>query len=144
MPTPGSQFRAALAAEQPLQKAVPVAWIACSERMPEAGVEVLVWLASPAFKGGSHVVMDTWDEQHEAPVAWSSATIPIGMGWDSGTDWERITHWMPLPAAPGAAPPQPEAVTEEEVDAAMGAFCLDQPPRAAMRAALVAAMGVRK
>jgi hypothetical protein len=41
-----------------------------------------------------------------------------------------------------AAPPQPEAVTEEEVDAAMGAFCLDQPPRAAMRAALLAARKV--
>jgi hypothetical protein len=89
------------------QPEAPSGWIACDERMPEAGVEVLVWLASPAFKGGSHVVMDTWDEQHEAPVAWSSATLPIGMGWDSGTDWERITHWMPLPAAPGAAPPQP-------------------------------------
>jgi hypothetical protein len=41
-----------------------------------------------------------------------------------------------------AAPPQPEAVTNDEVEAAMGAFCLDQPPRAAMRAALLAAMKV--
>lgn len=88
--------------EQP-QPEAPSGWIACDERMPEAGVEVLVWLASPAFKGGSHVVMDTWDEQHEAPVAWSSATLPIGMGWDSGTDWAGITHWMPLPAGPKPA-----------------------------------------
>lgn len=94
----------------------PSGWIACDERMPDAGVEVLVWLAAPAFKGSINVAMDTWDEQHEAPVAWSSATIPVGMGWDSGTDWERITHWMPLPAAPEVAPPpsapQPEAPSQ--------------------------------
>lgn len=94
----------ALAAEQP-QPEAPSGWIACNERMPEAGSEVLVWLAAPAFRGDSRIAMDTWGEQHEAPVSWSSATIPVGMGWDSGTDWECITHWMPLPAAPGAAQP---------------------------------------
>lgn len=95
-------------AEQP-QPSAPSGWIACDERMPDAGVEVLVWLAAPAFKGSSNVAMDTWGEQHEAPVSWSSATIPVGMGWDSGTDWERITHWMPLPGAPGDAAPAPAA-----------------------------------
>ncbi|MBP9032604.1 MAG: DUF551 domain-containing protein [Pseudomonadales bacterium] len=107
------QMRAyARAVEARVREKMGEGWIACSERMPEAGVEVLVWLAAPVVKGGSQVAMDTWDEQHEAPVSWSSATIPVGVGWDSGTDWEGITHWMPLPAAPGAAPPpaapQPE------------------------------------
>lgn len=76
-------------------------WIACEERLPEAGVEVLVWLADAAvIKYGCQIAIDTWDEQHETPVAWSSATIPIGEGWDSSADWQDITHWMPLPAAP--------------------------------------------
>lgn len=75
-------------------------WIACSERMPPQGEEVLVWLSEPAFKGGSHVVFDCWDEQHEAPVSFSSATIPVGPGWNSGVEWERITHWQPLPPPP--------------------------------------------
>lgn len=76
-------------------------WVSCAERLPEAGVEVLVWLAAPVIKYGCQIAIDTWDEQHETPVAWSSATIPIGEGWDSGADWQDITHWMPLPAAPG-------------------------------------------
>ena len=87
------------AIEAALDAAPP--WIKCSERMPEPGVEVLVWMAAPVVTGGIQVATDTWDEQYESPVSWSSATIPIGMGWDSGTDWEDITHWMPLPAAPG-------------------------------------------
>ena len=95
-------------AEQP-QPSAPSGWIACDERMPDAGVEVLVWLAAPAFKGSSNVAMDTWDEQYEAPVSFSSATIPVGLGWDSGVEWEHITHWMPLPGAPGDAAPAPAA-----------------------------------
>ena len=80
--------------------------------------------------------MDTWGEQHEAPVSWSSATIPVGMGWDSDTDWECITHWMPLPAAPGAAPPPaapPPAApepSEAEVAAAMASLYRAMEPAA--------------
>jgi hypothetical protein len=80
--------------------AVAAQWVRCDERMPESSAEVLVWLAEPIIKGGSQVAIDAWDEQYESPVAWSSATIFVGMGWDSGTDWEDITHWMPLPPAP--------------------------------------------
>lgn len=87
----------------------PSGWIACSERMPPQGEEVLVWQPEPSFKGGAVVALDKWDEQYEAPVSFSSATIPVGLGWDSGVEWEHITHWMPLPGAPGDAAPAPAA-----------------------------------
>lgn len=77
-------------------------WVACNERMPPIGEEVLVWLAQPSW-GQPRVALDTWDEQHEAPVAWSSATIPVGPGWDSSAEWERVTHWRPLPPPPEGA-----------------------------------------
>jgi hypothetical protein len=37
--------------------------------------------------------------QREAPVSWSSATIETGLGWDD-SDYDDITHWMPLPLPP--------------------------------------------
>lgn len=75
-------------------------WIPVGERMPPPGEEVLVYLAEPPFKGANRIVFDCWDEQHEAPVSWSSLTIPVGLGWDSGTDYEGITHWQPMPPSP--------------------------------------------
>lgn len=81
-------------------------WVTCSERMPDVGEQVLVWLAESPGQGCSHLSFDCWDEQHESPVSWSSATIPVGLGWDSGTDWYGITHWMPLPEPP-TAPKEP-------------------------------------
>jgi Protein of unknown function (DUF551) len=77
-------------------------WIACSERMPEPGTEVLVYLDEAPCKNGSRIAFDCWDEQYEAPVSWSSATIPVGLGWDSGIDFYKITHWQPLPQSPKA------------------------------------------
>lgn len=82
--------------------AQPSGWIACAERMPPLGEDVLVWLLEPACEGGSHVLFDCWDEQHEAPVSFSSATLPVGPGWDSGAYFEQISHWMPLPPPPDA------------------------------------------
>lgn len=87
---------------QPLYAAQPSAWISCDERMPDPGQEVLVWLATPPCKGCGNVVMDCWDEEHEALVSFSTMTAPVGMGWDSGLDWSEITHWMPIPPAPVA------------------------------------------
>lgn len=89
-------------AEAALAAQPTAGWIACSERMPPQGEDVLVWLSEPAFKGGPHVVFDCWDEQHEAPVSFSSATLPVGPGWDSGAYFEQISHWMPLPPPPDA------------------------------------------
>lgn len=78
-------------------------WIACEDQMPEPGTECLVRVKALSHKqdGPTHYThIDTWDEQHEAPVSWSSATIPVGLGWGS-FDFEDVTHWMPLPPPPG-------------------------------------------
>lgn len=72
-------------------------WISVEDQMPELGVEVLVF--KPGNQWGE-VQFDTWDEQHEAPVSFSSQTVPIGPGWDNEDDFYAITHWMLKPAAP--------------------------------------------
>ncbi|HID5226207.1 TPA: DUF551 domain-containing protein [Enterobacter roggenkampii] len=64
---------------QPFKSAViPDGWVACSERMPETMVSVLV--------------TGTWF--HHAVAFWD------GLSW-CDLDFEPpVTHWMPLPAAP--------------------------------------------
>lgn len=73
-------------------------WISVSDRMPEPGTECLVygthWLAPEPY-----VRIDCWREQREAPVGFSSVSVPVGFGWDD-SELEDITHWMPLPPAP--------------------------------------------
>jgi hypothetical protein len=81
-------------------------WIAIPEGgMPPLGEPVLVWC-----KYGPHwgPMVDCWDEQHEAPVSFSSATIPVGPGWDSGAEFEHVTHWKPITAPVAAPQPQQE------------------------------------
>lgn len=61
---------------------LPEGWVACSERMPEQFVEVLV-----CTEDGSRYV----------------AALNQSMNWDDGDffdDIQYVTHWMPLPAAP--------------------------------------------
>lgn len=61
---------------------IPDGWVACSERMPEQFVEVLVCTED----GGRYV-----------------AGLNKSMAWDDGDffdDIQYVTHWMPLPAAP--------------------------------------------
>ena len=67
-------------------------WVSVQERMPDLGAEVLVYSKQPWEKKPS-IKFDTWDEQHEAPLSFSSATIPIGPGWDQHDDFESVTHW---------------------------------------------------
>lgn len=67
--------------EHPPAPAAPQ-WIACSERMPKPGDEVLIWDGidvCKAFRSHSR----WWSDEHV---------------WD-GND---VSHWMPLPAAPGS------------------------------------------
>lgn len=73
-------------------------WIAVEDRVPDPGTACIVYGQSRYLKA-PHVRLDRWDEQREAPLSWSSATIPIGLGWDD-SEWEEVTHWMPLPAPP--------------------------------------------
>ncbi|HCR2217411.1 TPA: DUF551 domain-containing protein [Enterobacter hormaechei subsp. steigerwaltii] len=61
---------------------LPDGWVACSDRMPEQFVEVLV-----CTEEGSRYV----------------AALNQSMSWDDGDffdDIQYVTHWMPLPAAP--------------------------------------------
>ena len=90
---------AALALAQPASQG----WVGVDERMPELDVEVLVY--KPASKYGQ-IQFDTWSMQHEAPLSFSSATIPIGFGWDNEDDFLAITHWHALPALPLAGDAQ--------------------------------------
>jgi hypothetical protein len=89
---------AALRAQLALQSAPNVGigeWVSVTDRLPPDGDVVLAW-------AGDHVAVERWMERHESPVSWSSATVPIGPGWDDH-EFEDITHWMPLPSAPQQA-----------------------------------------
>lgn len=64
----------------PAAPSVPASqWIACSERMPDAGIEVLAFA----------------DE-----AMYLAVYEPKGWWWGRGHMLHRVTHWMPLPAAP--------------------------------------------
>jgi hypothetical protein len=72
------------------------AWINVNDKPPKIGQTVLVY--TPNYTPSIQV--DTWNEQRECPVSFSTATIPIGPGWDSGLEFDEVTHWMELPSAP--------------------------------------------
>ena len=99
-------LRAALAAEQPQPEAQPVAgWIACSERMPGEGVEVLGYW--PAIE---HIVDET-----------ITATVWRGGDWFDcllieSEKFAAPSHWMPLPAAPATAPPPSAPEPQPRID----------------------------
>lgn len=71
-------------------------WIPVSERLPEEDCEVLVF---SSVAGRQRITFDTWGEQYEQPVMFSSHTVPVGKGW-SDHEFEQVTHWMPLPKSP--------------------------------------------
>lgn len=73
-------------------------WLPVSGRMPEKDVEVLVYDSS-----ADHVYVTQWCDWWEAPVSFSSKTICVGEGWETG-EYEHVTHWMPLPPAPKEQP----------------------------------------
>jgi hypothetical protein len=75
-------------------RAVPLPWVLVRERLPEIGTYCVVWKTSRHAKG-QHMAIDRWGEQHEAPLAFSSETIPIGPGWDE-SDFDSVTHWQPI------------------------------------------------
>lgn len=75
-------------------------WIACSERMPEVGVGVLV-------SNGTIVTAAEWCPLKLPPGDARGDSIPWWDGhehsahdWDWHFDMNSITHWMPLPAPP--------------------------------------------
>ncbi|EPT7061794.1 DUF551 domain-containing protein [Cronobacter turicensis] len=68
---------------------LPEGWIACSERMPDDGVSVLAYCKCGDNFSGIYTM--------RAPVIRSKNSRKD----DSLAHHERVTHWMPLPAAPG-------------------------------------------
>jgi hypothetical protein len=63
---------------------VPACWIPVEERLPENGKNVLIFVRT--MPGWWHIEVDWRD----------------GNSWynNAETDWNKITHWMPLPEAP--------------------------------------------
>jgi hypothetical protein len=71
------------------------AWIPVTERLPDEGAgEVLVWLT------GGRCAFDEWRMHREDPTGMGGPTMEMGFMWRD-YDFEEVTHWMPLPDAPG-------------------------------------------
>ena len=103
---------------QPAVQGEPVVWIACADRMPTAGVKVMVCYRNSyghlrrtcAHYAPLHTVdASTWDEGE--PDETEDGTFEPEGWWEEPVEIERVqfiadevTHWMPLPAAPGAHP----------------------------------------
>ena len=109
----GIIYRAMIAAAPAAPAAEPVGWISVDDRMPKPDSgEVLVYLSGGMFG------LDEWHTHHEDPIGLSTThTLDMGQMWRT-FDYEDITHWMPLPAAPGAtqAPAQSrEPLTDAQV-----------------------------
>jgi hypothetical protein len=74
-------------------------WISVEDRLPPKGELVQVYVPANEF---CKYAYDEWNDIHEAPVSFSSATICVGEGWLEH-EYEEVSHWMPLPAAPSPA-----------------------------------------
>lgn len=103
-----AEFARALSA-----RLLPEGWVSVEDRMPELGETCFVWSKQPWEKEPSAKI-DTWDEQHEAPVSFSSATIPVGPGWDEHDDFHSVTHWKRIVPPIAAAPSEVQAEPREE------------------------------
>jgi hypothetical protein len=89
-------FARALLAAPPAAQAGD-AWISVEDRLPEPDSgEVLVWLT------GGRCAFDEWHMHHEDPIGMGGPTMEMGCMWRD-YDFEEVTHWQPLPAAPRAA-----------------------------------------
>lgn len=68
-------------------------WIPVSERLPKDGTEVLIAVES-VFEPHYHI----WKAYHVSHIPqW---TADNGLYYHHTTNYESITHWMPLPEAP--------------------------------------------
>lgn len=73
-------------AQQNIPENIPDGWIKCSERMPEEGGRYWCYVEEINSLGRSHY---QWN------CSWN------GVEWGGEALSGRVTHWMPLPAAPG-------------------------------------------
>lgn len=92
-----SEWRAWQAAQAAQPAQVP-GWIPVGERLPEVDSgEVLVWLT------GGRCAFDEWHQYHEDPTGLGGGTLYMGDMWRD-YEFDEITHWIPLPAAPDHLP----------------------------------------
>lgn len=70
-------------------------WISCSTRLPEEGEFVLFFSPMPT---GRPDTLDVWF----GCMHLDADGCPVWRGVDCVDNGEPVTHWMPLPAAPGS------------------------------------------
>ncbi len=103
-------------------------WIPVSERLPESQMHVLGFYLNDygakrvirAFYAKQHQVEDTSDGELE-DCDEKDGTYYIREGWYEENEASEyyyraegtVTHWMPMPAAPGAAPLSPLATPSD-------------------------------
>ncbi len=106
--------------------AVPPGWISVADQMPEKGIPVLAineiskypiracWIAKFSQEAGCDFEGDMdyseANDEHYWPEGWYDWNLHEGTHWFA----PGITHWMPLPPAPGAASPPPASLTREQ------------------------------
>ncbi|MHA1045273.1 DUF551 domain-containing protein [Enterobacter hormaechei subsp. steigerwaltii] len=66
--------------------ALPDSWVACSERLPEEGDDMIVFTDDIVMSGVSYSKKKGFYLQ--------------ALGYDDDEPVDNVTHWMPLPAAP--------------------------------------------
>lgn len=69
-------------------------WISVDERLPEVGVSVLMWVERKRVSSCEFGRLDS-------DGTWSTYEIDGEVGRYCLPGEERVTHWMPLPPAPG-------------------------------------------
>ena len=108
----------------------PAGWIPVSEQLPESERTVLAFYLNSHGKGrrvrAEYIAAKTksaddgWDSDEPADYDeqadeyfWPAGWYEVMDNWDDLTHMVihegGVTHWMPLPAAPGAAPSAPKA-----------------------------------
>ena len=75
-------------------------WVSVTERMPEPGSEVLVWVVSTPGHPG-YAMLDEWYMHREDPIGLGGPTIECGYMWREN-DYEEVTHWATIPSPPKA------------------------------------------
>lgn len=72
--------------ETVLEENIQDGWVVCSERMPEAGDDMIVFTDDIVMSGVSYSKKKGFYLQ--------------ALGYDDDEPVDNVTHWMPLPAAP--------------------------------------------